>query len=92
MELLAAAHASCVCGMIAYTLEKMGHPSDVLEVSAAVQLEPTEGITGIHIHVRGVVPGISAEEFAAVVARAKDGCPISKALVGTKTSLDVEFG
>jgi len=32
--------------------------------------------------VRGVVPGISAEDFASEAAAARDGCPISVALTG----------
>ena len=91
MELLAAAHASCICGMVAYLLEKTGHPSDTLETFAAVELDPREGITGIKVVVRGVVPGLSTEEFTAIVTRAKDGCPVSKALAGTEITLAVEL-
>ena len=40
MELLAAAHASCICGMVAYLVEKAGHPADMLETSAEVELGP----------------------------------------------------
>jgi lipoyl-dependent peroxiredoxin len=32
--------------------------------------------------VRGVVPGISTEDFVAAAEAAKDGCPISQALKG----------
>ena len=91
MELLAAAHASCICGMVAYLLETTGHPSDMLETSAEVELEPREGIAGINVVVRGVVPGASPEEFSAIVTRAKDGCPVSKALAGTKITLVAEL-
>lgn len=91
MELLAAAHASCICGTVVYLLEKAGHPADMVETSATVELEPREGITGIRVTVRGVVPGISADQFTAVATRAKDRCPVSKALTGTQVSLTVEF-
>ncbi len=91
MELLAAAHASCICGMVAYLLERAGHPSDLIETLADVELEPTEGITGINIVVTGIVPGLSPEEFSAIVTRAKDGCPVSKALAGTEITLDVKL-
>ena len=33
-----------------------------------------------HITVRGVVPGATAESFQANAEKAKDGCPVSKAL------------
>lgn len=91
MELLAAAHASCICGMVAYLLEDTGHPSDTLEAFAEVELEHRQGITGIRVSVRGVVPGLSTDEFTAIVRRAKDGCPVSKALAGTKITLVVEL-
>ncbi len=38
---------------------------------------------------RGVVPGISAEDFSAAADTAKDGCPISGALKGN-VELSVE--
>ena len=91
MELLAAAHASCICGMVAYLLEKTGHPSDMLETSAEVELDPREGISGINVVVRGVVPGLPAEKFAAIVTQAKNACPVSKALAGAKITLAVEL-
>ncbi len=90
MELLAAAHAACVCGMVAHLLDKSGHPCDLLETSAEVGLDPREGITGIHIVVRGSGGPASDGEFAAAVEHAKRTCPVSKALAGTKLCLEIE--
>jgi osmotically inducible protein OsmC len=90
MELLAAAHASCLCETVAYALERSGHQPGVLETTAEVELEPQEGITGIHLFVRGMLPGTSAEEFTAIVAWASDNCPISKAMTGTTLSISAE--
>jgi osmotically inducible protein OsmC len=91
MELLAAAYASCVCGTIAYMLEKAGHHPDELETAAEVDMQPGEGVTGIRAVVSGVVPGVSPDDFAAIVTRAKDGCPVGRALTGTKVTLAVEL-
>ena len=89
MELLAAAYASCVCGMVALILERVGHPAEALNVSAAVELDLRDGIAGIRMAVGGDVPGIASEEFSTIVGRAKDGCPVGKALAGVPTTLDV---
>jgi osmotically inducible protein OsmC len=91
MELLAAAHASCICGTVAYLLEKAGHPSSMLETSAEVEMEPREGIAAIRVSVRGSVPGLSAAQFAAVATHAKNSCPFSRALAGTQIVLEVEL-
>jgi osmotically inducible protein OsmC len=42
--------------------------------------------------VRATVPGISDEDFQAVAAATKDGCPISKAIKGNVTiELDAQL-
>jgi len=41
-----------------------------------------EGIIRIALVVRGSVPGVDAETFAAKADEAKVGCPVSKALAG----------
>jgi osmotically inducible protein OsmC len=72
-------------------LTKAGTPPDSLETSAAVTFQPGEGITGIHLTVRGTVPGISADDFVAAAEAAKEGCPVSKALAGTTITLDASL-
>ena len=69
-------------------LGKAGTPPTSLDVSAAVTFQPGEGITGIHLTVRGAVPGISEDDFVAAAEAAKTGCPVSKALTGTTITLD----
>ena len=46
------------------------------------KLEPGWRVISSHLTVRGVVPGMSNEDFAASADAAKDGCPISQALKG----------
>jgi osmotically inducible protein OsmC len=81
-ELLAAAHAACFSMALSAGLAKAGTPADQLDTSATVTFQPGEGITRVALTVRGSVPGIDAETFAAAAAGAKAGCPISKALAG----------
>lgn len=90
MELLAAAEASCVSGMLAFLLEKAGHSADRLEVSAEVELEGAS-VVSVRISLRGTVPGLTAEQFTALAERAKSTCPVSKALSGTEISVNTEL-
>ena len=87
-ELIAAAHSSCFSMALSSALAKAGTPPERLETSAAVTFQPGEGITGVHLTVRGTVPGIAAEQFAEAAESAKTGCPVSKALTGTTITLD----
>lgn len=87
-ELIAAAHSSCFSMALSNTLAKAGTPPERLQTSAAVTFQPGEGITGVHLTVRGTVPGIAAEQFAEAAESAKTGCPVSKALTGTTITLD----
>jgi len=87
-ELIAAAHSSCFSMALSNGLAKAGTPPESLDTTAAVTFQPGEGITGILLTVRAVVPGLDADGFAEAAAAAKDGCPVSKALTGTTITLD----
>jgi osmotically inducible protein OsmC len=79
-ELIAAAHASCFSMALANGLAKAGFPPKHLDTSARVTFGAAEGISAIHLTVRGKVPGIDAAGFSAAVDDAKANCPVSKAL------------
>jgi lipoyl-dependent peroxiredoxin len=84
-ELVAAAHASCFAMAFSSDLGKAGTPPTRLDVSAEVTFDRVDGrwtVVLSALSVRGVVPGITAEAFKAAAEGAKDGCPISRALVG----------
>lgn len=84
-ELLAAAHASCFAMAFSGGLGRAGTPPDRLAVSADVTFDKIEAgwrVVSSHLIVRGVVPGMSNEDFVAAAEVAKDGCPISQALEG----------
>jgi osmotically inducible protein OsmC len=87
-ELIAAAHSACFSMALSNALAKAGHNEITLDTRADVTFQPGEGITGSHLTVRAGVPGVSADEFAAIAENAKNTCPVSKALAGTTITLD----
>jgi osmotically inducible protein OsmC len=81
-ELIAAAHASCFAMALSHGLGQAGTPPQHLSVSATVTFVPGTGITSSALEVEGRVEGIDAAAFEAAVAAARDGCPVSQALMG----------
>ncbi|MFB7861708.1 OsmC family protein [Streptomyces sp. NPDC056069] len=90
-ELIAAAHSSCFSMAFSNGLAKAGNPPTRLETKADVTFQPGEGITGIHLTVRGEVPGLDADQFQALAEDAKKNCPVSQALTGTTITLTAEL-
>ena len=91
-ELLAAAHASCFSMAFSNELAKAGTPPTSVNVTVAVtgdKLETGWTVLSSAITVRAVVPGATNESFQEAAAKARDGCPISKALKGN-VELSVE--
>ncbi|MEV8436375.1 OsmC family protein [Actinosynnema sp. NPDC051121] len=86
-ELIAAAHSSCYSMALSHGLAQAGTPPQQVDTSAEVTFQPGTGITGIHLTVTAVVPGLDAEGFAAAAENAKQNCPVSKALAGTEITL-----
>ncbi len=84
-ELIAAAHASCFAMAFSNELAKAGSPADRLDVSAEVTFDRVEEkwtVVSSVLTVRGRVPGLDAARFRELANAAKDGCPVSRALVG----------
>jgi lipoyl-dependent peroxiredoxin len=81
-ELIAAAHASCFSMALSHGLAEGGNPPERLDVSATVTLSMDGGphVTTSHLTVRGTVPGLDADGFAAAAADAAQNCPISAVL------------
>ena len=91
-ELLAAAHASCFSMACSNELAKAGTPPSSLSVSVAItadKLDTGWTVQSAAITVRATVPGATAESFRDAAEKARDGCPISKALKGN-VELSVE--
>jgi len=87
-ELIAGAHSACFSMALSGGLAGAGMPPASLDTSAEVEFTPGTGITGITLTVRGVVEGMSNEDFVAAAEDAKANCPVSQALTGTTITLD----
>ena len=84
-ELLASAHASCYAMAFSGALGRAGTPPDRLSISAEVTFEKQDAgwtVVSSHLTVRGVVPGMSNDDFVSAAEGARDGCPISRAIAG----------
>jgi osmotically inducible protein OsmC len=81
-ELIAAAHASCFSMALSNVLAKDGTTPGRLEVKATVTFVPGTGITTSALDVTGTVPGLDEAVFRTAADKAKDDCPVSKALQG----------
>jgi len=91
-ELLAAAHSACFAMALSGALARAGTPPERLDVSAEVTFDKLEAgwqVVSSALTVVGVVPGMSAADFQAAAETTRDGCPISKALIGN-VALSVE--
>ncbi len=91
-EFIAAAHSSCYAMSLSGMIERAGATPHSLDVTAEVSVgkDPAGGLrlTGINLIVRGEVEGMDEEAFAEIAAKAKVGCPVSKALTGVDITLD----
>jgi osmotically inducible protein OsmC len=84
-ELVAAAHASCFAMALSNMLAEDGHTADSVRARAGVQLRPVDGqptVARIDLKVEGSVPGIDEDTFRSYAQKAKEGCPISRAVAG----------
>jgi osmotically inducible protein OsmC len=82
-QLIAAAHASCFSMALSNILAQGGNPPESVRTEASVTLRLVDGsptITKIALVTVGRVPGLDATAFAEAAAKAKAGCPVSRAL------------
>ncbi|WP_159587598.1 OsmC family protein [Chelativorans xinjiangense] len=94
-ELIAAAHASCIAMQLAHLLAENGTPPETLYSKAEVDLQPAEGggfeIRSSAITMIGKVPGMEEDKFKEIAAKAKEICPVSKALGAIEITLEAKF-
>ena len=91
-ELIAAAHAGCFAMQLSHFLAENGTPADSLDAKAVVTLVPGTGITKSALTLTGKVPGIDEATFKELANKAKEGCPVSKALGAIDVTLDARLG
>jgi len=94
-ELIAAAHASCFTMQLSHFLAEAGHPAAKLTTTAEVTIGPVEGkgntISKSALTLRGNVPGLDDARFQELAAKAKAGCPVSRALGAIEITLDAKL-
>jgi osmotically inducible protein OsmC len=83
-ELIAAAHAGCFSMQLSGLLTGNGTPPTSVRTTAEVTIEAGVGITGVALTTEAVAPGITEAAFQEIAAKAKEICPVSKALAAVK--------
>ncbi|MET0386280.1 MAG: OsmC family peroxiredoxin [Polyangiales bacterium] len=93
-EVLGSALAGCFSMALSASLGKAGITPKSIETSAKVQLDK-EGdgftISSITLTSKVSAQGIDAAKFDSIAQETKRGCPVSKALAGTKINLEASL-
>ena len=93
-ELLGAAHAGCFAMQLSHFLAENGTPADELKARAVVSVEQAAGgfeVKSSAITLEAKVPGVDDAKFQELAKKAKEGCPISKALGAIEVTLDAKL-
>lgn len=93
-ELIGAAHAGCFSMALSGGLSRAGNPPTRISTNAKVHIEKVgEGfsITKIELDTEAQVPGIDDAAFQEAAKKAKEGCPVSRALAGTEITLNARL-
>lgn len=94
-ELIGAAHSGCFSMQFTAFLEEEGYTADRIHTTADVHLEPAEGggfeISRIDLTLAAEIPEIDGDTFDELATRAKENCPVSKALAGPEITLEASL-
>jgi lipoyl-dependent peroxiredoxin len=93
-ELIGAAHAGCFSMALAAGLGRGGHSPKRIATTAKVHLEKVGdgfSITRIELDCEAEVPGIDNATFQDFANKAKEGCPVSRALAGAEITLNARL-
>jgi osmotically inducible protein OsmC len=90
-ELIGAAHAGCFSMFLSALLTDAGHPPTRITTTATVHLEEGPTITVIELSTEAEVPGLSQADLLTHAEKAKNDCPVSKALAGPKIKLTAKL-
>ncbi len=90
-ELIAAAHAGCYSMALSATLGKAGFTPTAIDTTAAVHLNPPDGITKIELSAVAEVPGLNEADFLKYAEETKETCPVSKALSAVEITLSARL-
>ncbi|HUP00756.1 MAG TPA: OsmC family protein [Gemmatimonadota bacterium] len=93
-ELIGAAHAGCFSMALAANLGEAGYSPQRISTVAEVSLVMQDGkptIQTITLETEAEVPEIAEEAFREQAEKAKNGCPVSRALAGVKIELNARL-
>lgn len=94
-ELIGAAHAGCFSMALAHGLAQAGYEPERVSTEASVEIGPVGAgfeIRSVSLKTQVTVEGIDEETFQNHAEQAKNTCPVSMALSGTKIHLDARLG
>lgn len=93
-QLLGAAHAGCFSMALAAELGRAGSEPKRVHTVAEVRIEKLETgwtVTHIQLNAMAVVPGLDEAKFLELAEKAKENCPISRALKAVEIGLDAKL-
>ena len=93
-ELVGAALAGCFTMALNASLEKEGFKVNGVKTDAKVHFGKDDSgfaITSIDLETKAEVEGIEESVFAEIAAKTEQSCPVSRALSGTKITLDAQL-
>ena len=93
-ELLAAAHSACFVMQLSHLLAENGTPAERLEATAVLSLAREDGgfsVRSSALELEARVPGIAQADFQELAGKAKNGCPVSRALGAITVTLDARL-
>ena len=89
-EFIGAGLAGCFSMALSLGLEQAGVKAQSIDSAATVHLDkdgPGFAISSIELTTEVSAPGLDDAKFQAIALETKKGCPVSKALAGTKITL-----
>lgn len=90
-ELIAGAHAGCFSMALSSMLTEAGHVPARIETEARVHMGAGKTIDLIELGTTVEVAGINEQDFLAIAEKAKEGCPVSRALAAVEIRLAAEL-
>lgn len=88
-ELIGAAHAGCFSMFLSALLTEAGYTPTSINTTAKVHLRQGPTITLIELDSKAEVPGLEDAELQELAVKAKENCPISKALAGPEIQMSI---
>ena len=92
--LIGSAHAGCFSMAFSNILAEKGFDPKEIKTVASVKLEKGDSgfeITESHLDVEADVPGIGEDSFQRLATKAKENCPVSKALGALKITMSAKL-